>query len=580
MTTGKRPFDFLPMTEAIKAAESLLPEGGLMDMDAVGFGGALFELWSSYVRDPWPALTATLRYGTGLAGLVMTGAARALGSARPGPIEPAADDRRFTDPAWEQNPWFFGVKGRYLLWAELMLELVERANVDDATRNKARFATQAFIDALAPTNRLWSNPTALKRAFDTGGLSLARGLRNFASDVVTNHGRPRQVDASGFIMGENLGATPGQVVFRNDLMELIQYAPQTKTVHEVPILFSPPWINKFYIMDLSPGRSFVEWAVTHGHTVFAISYRNPDRSMSQVTLDDYLINGPLAALDVIEQITSNPRDDRPEINIAGLCLGGTLTTMLLAYLAAEGDYRVRSATLLNTLIDFEQPGMLGLFSDAGSVERLEKKMAKEGYLPATDLAGTFDLLRANDLIWNYVVNNWLMGERPPAFDILAWNADGTRMPAEMHSFYLRTCYLENQLARGEMELAGRSLDLGSVKADVYLLAAENDHIVPWTSSYSATQLLGGDVRFVLSSSGHIAGIVNPPNPKAKYWTGDELPAGPEQWRASSILHPGSWWEDWARWIGPRSGRRRKPPSMGSAAYPPLGPAPGSYVLER
>ena len=311
-------------------------------------------------------------------------------------------------------------------------------------RGKAELATQLLIDAMAPTNFLATNPAALKRAFDTGGRSAAKGLTNLLDDLVSNGGKPRQVDASPFQLGENLAATKGKVVFRNSLMELLQYSPTTRTTYETPILCSPPWINKYYVMDLAPGRSFIQWAVDHGHTVFAISYRNPDQTMRGVKLDDYLLQGPVTALDVVRDITG-----APQANVVGLCLGGTLTTMLIAYLDAIGDQRVKSATLLNTLIDFSQPGVLGAFTDRETVERLEAKMARQGYLEGREMATTFDLLRANDLIWNYVASNWLMGEGPPAFDILAWNADSTRMPAAMHSFYLRTCYLENQLARGD-----------------------------------------------------------------------------------------------------------------------------------
>jgi polyhydroxyalkanoate synthase len=340
-------------------------------------------------------------------------------------------------------------------------------------------------------------------------------------------------------------------------------------------LCSPPWINKYYIMDLAPGRSFIEWAVDHGHTVFSISYRNPDESMRDVTLDDYLINGPLSALDVIQSITG-----AEQVNVVGLCLGGSMTAMLLAYLAATGDDRVRSMTLLNTLIDFSEPGDLGAFTDPPTIRRLEKKMHKRGFLDGKEMATTFDLLRANDLIWNYVGANWLMGEDPPAFDILAWNSDSTRMPAAMHSFYLRSCYLKNELARGEMELAGMPLQLSDLTQDTYIVAAINDHITPWRSSYATTQLLKGEVRFVLSSSGHIAGIVNPPGPKGRYWTNKELPAQAVTWFAAATEHQGTWWEDWAEWIGERAGERRPPPELGNDDYPALGDAPGRFVHDH
>jgi polyhydroxyalkanoate synthase len=383
---------------------------------------------------------------------------------------------------------------------------------------------------------------------------------------------PRQFDPDAFEVGRNLGVTPGKVVYRNDLMELIQYEPQTKTTYEVPLLVSPPWINKYYLMDLAPGRSFIEWAVQHGHTTFAISYRNPDESMRGVSLDDYLIHGPASALDVIRDITGHPK-----INMAGLCIGGTLTTMLLAYLAAGDEDRINSATLLNTIVDFSEPGPLGCFTDAESIARLEQKMAKTGFLDSRDMEKTFNALRANDLIWNYVASNWLMGKDPPAFDILTWNADSTRMPATMHSFYLRYCYQENQLAKDEMTLAGRQLLLGKIDEDVYIVGAVEDHIAPWTTSYATTRLLGGACRYVLTSSGHIAGIVNPPDSKRTYWTNDDLPDDPQEWRAAATPQEGSWWEDWTKWMAQRSGKRITPPSTGSAKNPPITDAPGEYV---
>jgi polyhydroxyalkanoate synthase len=339
------------------------------------------------------------------------------------------------------------------------------------------------------------------------------------------------------------------------------------------VLASPPWINKYYVMDLAPGRSFLEWAVQHERTVFAISYRNPDSSMSGITLDDYLIHGPREALDVIAEITGSPK-----IDIIGLCLGGALTAMLAAYLAEKGDDRIGSVTLLNTLLDYSEPGILGTFTDEKTVRRLEKQMAEKGVMEASQMAGTFDMLRANDLIFNYVVSNWLMGQEPPVFDILAWNGDSTRMPAAMHSFYLRSLYMRNELARGELELAGQQLSLSSVQNDTYVVGAINDHIVPWHASYKTGGLMGGKVRYVLSSGGHIAGIVNPPGPKAWYEAADYAGAEPEAWRRAASKHKGSWWEDWTSWADGRAGALVKPPAMGSKQYPAVSDAPGEYVL--
>ena len=335
------------------------------------------------------------------------------------------------------------------------------------------------------------------------------------------------------------------MVYRNELMELIQYEPQTEQVHATPLLCSPPWINKYYVMDLAPERSFIEWAVQHGRTVFAISYRNPSADMSGTTMDDYLVHGPKTALDVIEEITG-----ADTIDIVGLCLGGALTAITAAYLTQAGDSRIGTLTLLNTMLDYAEPGALGTFTDLATVEKLEKKMAKEGTLPGASMAGTFDILRANDLIFNYVVSNWLMGQKPPAFDILAWNADSTRMPAAMHAFYLRNFYVQNKLAAGELEIAGTTIDLSTIKAPTYVVSAINDHIVPWEAAYKTVGLVSGPVRFVLGNGGHIAGIVSPPGPKAWHLvteTENALPPTGEAWRGVAERRSGTWWEDWARW---------------------------------
>jgi polyhydroxyalkanoate synthase len=561
---------------SVQAAEALGPEAGLVaSLDPLSLGRALGRTAMGAAQHPLPTALASLRLSAGLGTIGAMAALRAFGVRTAAPLPPPSGDRRFADPAWQHNALFFALQQSYLLSQRYAHDLVEAARLEPLEAQKAAFTVQLLTDALAPTNFLMGNPVALKKALDTGGLSVLRGVRNFLNDLIANNGKPRKVDSTPFELGENLAATPGKVVFRNRLIELLQYTPQTETVFEIPLLASPPWINKYYVMDLAPGRSFIEWAVKHGHTVFAISYRNPDSSMRDVSLDDYLLQGPLTALDVIHAITG-----APQVNIVGLCLGGTLTMMLLAYLDAVGSQRIRSVTLLNTLVDFSDPGVLGCFTDPKSVQALQRKMARKGYLEGREMALTFDLLRANDLIWNYVANNWLMGEEPPPFDVLAWNEDSTRMPAAMHSFYLRTCYLENQLARGVMELAGAALHLDAVAHDLYLVGARNDHITPWKSSYKTAQLVKGEVRFVLSSSGHIAGIVNPPSTKARYWTGERLPADPELWLAETREHRGSWWEDWAAWIELHADQRRKPPPMGSERFPPLTDAPGSYVREK
>lgn len=561
---------------AIDASQTLAPGAQLIgELDPASFGSAMLRLAGRLASSPLNTSLALSRYAAGLAQAGSAALLRGLGQRADGPIPTPKRDRRFADPTWEQHPAYYLLRQHHLLLERLAAQLVDGSGLDHATRRKAEFLTTLLVDAAAPTNTLLGNPAALKTAFETGGQSILRGARNFLQDLTTNGGQPRQTTPGQFVVGRDLAATPGQVVFRNRLMELIQYAPQTEQVHEVPLLFSPPWINKYYMMDLAPGRSLVEWAVQHGLTVFVISYRNPDESMREVQLDDYLVSGPRVAIDVIQDITG-----ADAVNVIGLCLGGTLTMATLAYLANAGDRRVRTGTLLNTLVDFSEPGQLGVFTDVSTVERVERKMRRTGFLPGTDMRATFDLMRANDLIWSYVVNNWLMGKEPAPFDLLAWNADSTRMPAGMHSFYLRSCYVENQLARGVMELAGQRLDLGAVAEDLYFVAAEQDHIAPWRSVYRGALLPKGDVRFVLSNSGHIAGVVNPPNPKSKHWVleADELPADPLVWRADAAERTASWWEDWTPWITARSGDLVPPPAMGSDRHPPLGAAPGEYVL--
>jgi polyhydroxyalkanoate synthase len=556
---------------------AVAPEGSLFArLDPVSFTNSLLAVARRAALNPYAASGAFWQFTSALARIGPEAAVHWAGGGRNGRVEAAAlaKDKRFADPAWQDNPAFFAIGQAYLAAVQLADGLLAAGRGEPLTDAKARLVSDLILAALAPTNYFATNPAALKRAFETAGASVVAGTRNFLDDLRNNKGVPRQVDTRPFEIGRNMAATPGQVVFRNELMELIQYSPQTPQVRSVPVLASPPWINKYYIMDLAPGRSFLEWAVTHERTVFAISYRNPGPGMSGVTLDDYLVHGPRTALDVIADITGAPK-----IDIIGLCLGGALTGMLAAYLAGTGDQRLGSITLLNTLLDYSEPGVLGAFTDELTVSRLERQMKEQGgVLEGRQMATTFDALRPNDLIFNYVVSNWLLGQDPPAFDILAWNGDSTRMPATMHAFYLRSLYLRNELARGVMEVKGQQLSLGDIKNDVYVVGAINDHIVPWPASYKTTGLMGGNVRYVLTSGGHIAGIVNPPGPKPWYEAGKPPnPVTAQQWREGAEHHSGSWWEDWARWAGRRAGRRTDPPPMGSERYPALADAPGSYI---
>jgi polyhydroxyalkanoate synthase len=556
------------------AAGALAPETDVFaDPDIAEFGRALSDTARGVLGHPLAAAEAGVVFASRIAQLPGATLANWLGASAPPPVPFDPKDRRFADPTWQENPAFYALRLLYQATAELTDDLITSAGLNPVTAAKARMAARWMVDAAAPTNFLPTNPAALKRAFETGGMSLVRGASNFIDDALHNGGRPRQVDTSGFAVGGNLAATPSRVVYRNDLMELLQYEPQTPQVHLVPLLCSPPWINKYYVMDLAPKRSFIEWAVQHGRTVFAISYRNPGPEMSGVTMDDYLLHGPQQAFDVIEEITG-----AQSIDVVGLCIGGALTVIADAYLAAVGDSRMGSLTLLNTMVDYSDPGPLGLFTDERTVARLERQMTKEGHLPGKSMAGTFDLLRANDLIFNYVAANWLLGQKPPAFDILAWNSDSTRMPAAMHSFYLRNFYVENKLAKDQLEIGGQQIRLGEIKHDTYIVSAENDHIVPWRSAYKTTHLLAGANRFVLSSGGHIAGIVNPPGPKGWYEIADQTPAEANQWRAMATRKSGSWWEDWALWSEEHAGPMIDPPTLGSDTYPALGDGPGQYVF--
>jgi polyhydroxyalkanoate synthase len=541
---------------------------GLAGVDPAALAGALAEAGRRVASKP-RALAQSLGELALDEGAVALRLARAvLGADGEAALGAGAGDRRFADRAWSENPFLRSVAESYLVasrWAE---RTVGAAGLPERKERKARFALRLLLDAAAPTNQLWLHPSVLKEAIDTGGLSLARGFANFVEDVVRNGGRPSQVDASAFEVGETLAATPGRVVFRNDLIELIAYEPRTETVFAQSVLYSPPWVNKYYVMDLAPGRSFVEFAVSEGFTVFAISYRNPDESMADLRLDDYLRDGLLAALDRVEAITG-----RPGAHVLGVCLGGTLTAMALGALTSRGEAeRIGSAALVNTLVDFSDPGDVAVFTDEETIARIERKTRRRGYLNSSEMAATFTWMRGNDLVWSYVVSGWGLGKRPPAFDVLAWNADGTRLPAAMHSQFLRACYLENRLARGELDVDGTQVDLARVDVPLYVLGCERDHIAPWRTTYRTTQLVGGERRFVLASSGHIAGMVSPPGGKGYYRERDSTPADPEEWLRGAERKDGSWWNDWSAWASARAGDRVTPPAL-----PEGEPAPGRYV---
>jgi polyhydroxyalkanoate synthase len=468
------------------------------------------------------------------------------------------------------------LKEMYLLASDWLLRQGEAEDMDEAERQRLNFHLRQFVDAMSPSLLLLSNPVALRRAMETGGASLADGARNLLHDL--KEGRLTMVDAAAFAPGRNLALTPGKVVHRNRLIELIQYAPSTQTVHQIPLLILPPWINKYYILDMQPKNSMVRYLVDQGFTVFMVSWKNPDTSMDGTTIEDYMDLGPLEASEAIREITGSPT-----INVMGYCIGGTLLAMTLAWLAAKGDTRFGSATFMVSLQDFSKVGDTAVFLGEPAIDFVEQQMMERGYLDSREMSNMFNLLRSNDLIWSNVVNNYLLGQKPPAFDLLYWNSDGTRMTRAAHSWYLRNTYVENNLIEPEkIHLKGEALDLGRITLDAYAVGAEKDHIVPWAAAWRLTQLTNGKVRFVLASSGHIAGIINPPGGKGIYWVnaGDRPADTPEEWRASSTRHDGSWWTDWARWLAEHSGCEGNPPAMGSAVHPALDDAPGRNVLEK
>jgi polyhydroxyalkanoate synthase subunit PhaC len=432
---------------------------------------------------------------------------------------------------------------------------------------------------VAPTNFVLTNPEVLRATVESGGENLCKGLQNLLEDLERGKGKLhiKMTDLEAFRVGENIAVTPGQVVYRNDLIELLQYNPTTEKVYRRPLLIIPPWINKFYILDLREKNSFIKWAVAEGFTVFVVSWVNPDETLAAKTFEDYMLEGPLAALDAMQKATGEP-----DANVIGYCLGGTLLSCTLAYMAAKKDDRIAAATYFTSLVDFKEPGELGVFIDEEQLAALEERMSEKGYLEGTAMATTFNMLRANDLIWSFVVNNYLLGKDPFPFDLLYWNSDSTRMPAAMHSFYLRRMYQENKLIEpGGVTLADTPIDLRKIKTPTYIISTREDHIAPWPATYSATQLYQGPVRFVLGASGHIAGIVNPPAAnKYGYWTNDKSPPKPDAWLAGAKENPGSWWPDWSKWMVKHSGPKIPARTPGDGKLKPLEPAPGSYVKVR
>jgi polyhydroxyalkanoate synthase subunit PhaC len=485
-------------------------------------------------------------------------------------------DRRFSGAQWRENPYFSYLRASYQLACEHLLALVEAADLEPFAKRRARFALRQWLDAMCPANFAVTNPEVTELAMRTRGESITRGIANLIEDV--RKGRISQTDERAFELGRNLAATPGEVVYENELIQLIRYAPATPQVAERPLVMVPPCINKYYVLDLQPHNSLVAYAVSQGHAVFMLSWRNVGPDQGHLTWDDYLEQGVFTAFRVAREITGARK-----LNALGFCVGGTLLGAALAVMAARGEDSVASATFLATMLDFSDTGEIGLFVDEASVAARESALGRCGVLPGSQLAFVFSSVRANDLVWPYVVSNYLLGEQPPAFDILYWNADRTNLPGPMYAYYLRNTYLENRLrVPGALVNCGAPVDLGAVRVPSFVLATRGDHIVPWKSAYRSLALLGGENTFVLGSSGHIAGVVNPPAPgRRSHWTGTRLAADPEEWLAAATEHKGSWWPLWSRWLAAHAGRKRRATAEnGSRAYPPIEPAPGRYVMQR
>lgn len=502
--------------------------------------------------------------------------ARQKGEAQTYKVEPEPGDRRFNAPAWRESPIYAYLHQAYLLNVRYLKEMVEVLPAqDEKSREKMRFLARQISDALAPTNFAATNPEFVQLALETKGQSITDGINNLIKDL--EKGRISMTDESVFEVGKNIATTEGAVVFENDVMQLIQYAPLTPKVGTRPLLVVPPCINKFYIMDLQPDNSLIRFMVEQGNTVFLVSWRNPKEAQANLGWDDYLENGPLAALTVVKEITK-----AEQVNALGFCVGGTILTSALGVLKARGDNSVASLTLLTTLLDFSDTGEIGLFIDEQGVAAREATIGKGGLLPARDLQNTFSFLRANDLVWNYVQNNYLKGQKPQAFDLLYWNSDSTNLPGPFACWYMRNMYLENKLRLpGKLTMCGEKVDLGKLDMPVYLLATREDHIVPWQSAYQSTRILGGKIRFVLGASGHIAGVINPASKnKRSFWVNDDVKTDAEGWLTAASEMKGSWWLDWANWMQEHCGEQRAARKIGNTKYKAIEPAPGRYVKER
>lgn len=548
-------------------------------IDPTIIGKSFQEFFDQLLKNPEKLIEAQVNFWKNTLDLWQSASKRMLGHKVQPIITPPPGDKRFADVQWAENAVFDFIKQSYLLAADSVQGLARKVEgLDDKTARRVQFYTRQFVDAMAPTNFVHTNPTVLKATLDSSGDNLVKGLQNLLGDLERGRGQLqiKMTDLKAFKPGENIAVTPGKVIFQNELLQLIQYDPSTPTVYQRPFLFVSPWINKYYIMDMRPKNSMVKWMVDQGFTVFMTSWINPDERLAHKKFEDYMLS-IVAGMDAIEQATGER-----EINAAGYCLGGTILLITMAYLAAQKDQRVQSAICFACMTDFSEPGELEVFIDEELITLLEKQMGERGYLDGSQMAGVFSMLRANDLIWYFVVNNYLLGKDPYPFDLLYWNSDSTRMPRDMHSFYVRNMYQKNLLREsGGITLAGVPIDLGKIKAPICFLSAYEDHIAPWKSTYAGTQLVGGPVKFVLSGSGHIAGVINPASSdKYGFWLNSKVPPNPDDWFKDAVQQEGSWWPDWLIWLQPYAGPQVPARIPGDGQLEPLEDAPGSYVKMR
>ncbi|GMQ76862.1 MAG: class I poly(R)-hydroxyalkanoic acid synthase [Gammaproteobacteria bacterium] len=556
------------------------PVNGLNWDDPLGLAQANLKLSQAAWANPGRVAAAQLSLWWDYATLAQRTALRLMGAQAHPVIAPEAGDRRFRHAGWDENLTFDVIKQAYLLTSRAWVDLVKDFDeLDERTQQKLAFSVSQMADALSPSNFALTNPEVLQATAESGGRNLIDGLNNLMSDVADSDGQLniKTTDDEAFEVGRNLAMTPGKVVFQNDLMQLIQYAPSTGRVHRTPLLVMPPWMNKYYIMDLRPGNSMMEWLVGQGHTVFMVSWVNPDERLADKGFEDYLLEGPIAALDAIQEATGERR-----VNVTGYCLGGILLSAAAAWLKAKGDDRIKSATYLTTMVDFCDTGEVSLFVDEQGIDTLEERINERGFLDGKLVDVTFRTLRANDLVWSFFVNSYLLGKSPKPFDILYWNADSTNMPAAMHTFLMRSMYLENRLREpGGITLAGVPIDVTCVDTPAYVLSTKEDHIAPWKTGHASAQLFAGPMTFVLGASGHIAGVINPPEKqKYGYWTNDAFPADPDTWLDNASEHPGSWWPHWMEWLKPYAGEMVPARAPGDGKLTPIEDAPGSFVKVR